>query len=194
MDLLDQYKEFHEDPKRFWGASFKRHGDLLKPYIGKFNIKTILDFGSGKGEQYTEKRLHWKYFNKIMPALYDPAVEGIDTLPKRNFNMVFSTDVLEHLEYEDLDETLEIIYSKATKFVYHGIANWETGRILDDGRDMHIIQEDINWWVDKIKPHITVPTLIFVETRRDKSIDYPKVRLPGRGKVYIENGEEIWLE
>lgn len=194
MDLIDQYKKLHEDPKRFWGASFNRHGDLLRPYIKKYGIESILDFGSGKGDQYKEQGLHRKYFHGIKPRLYDPAVEGINKLPKKSFDMVFSTDVLEHLEYEDLDATLNLIYSRATKFVYHGIANWETGRLLDDGRDMHIIQEDIHWWVDKIKPFSAVPTLIFVQTRRDKSIKESKVKLPGHGKVLIENGVETWLE
>jgi len=194
MDLIDSYKEQHKNPQRYWGASFKRHGLLLKPQIRSRNIKTILDFGSGKGLQYKARDQHHDYLWGIFPTLYDPAVKGIDKLPQGTFDAVINTDVLEHIEESNIDETLKVIYSKATKFVYHGIANWATGRLLEDGRDVHVIQKDINWWINKIKPYAHIPTLIWVATRRDKTITDKKVFKEGHGIVLLENGIEQKIE
>ena len=177
MDIIEDYKEQHKNPQRYWGASFKRHGKLLQPEIRRRKINSILDFGSGKGKQYTSRNLHELYLWGIMPSLYDPAVQGIDTVPSGTFDAVINTDVLEHIEEDQLDSVLELIYKKANKFAYHGIANWATGRYLADGRDVHLIQEDIDWWVNKIKPHATVPTLVWVATRKGMS---------GNGIVLIE--------
>jgi len=187
MNLISEYKWQHQDPKRYRGASLKRHGPLLRPHIKKRKITSILDFGSGKGFQYKERLQHEEFFGGILPTLYDPAVEGIDVLPNKMFDAVINTDVLEHIEDFELDKTLETIYSKANKFVYHGIANWATGRKLKDGRDVHVIQENIEWWVNRIKPFVNVPTLIWVATRRDKTITDKKVPKEGHGIVLIEN-------
>ena len=60
------------------------------------------------------------------------------------------TDVLEHIEEENLDAVISEIYSKADKFVYLGICNSPANSILPDGRNAHVTQKELDWWLEKI--------------------------------------------
>jgi hypothetical protein len=104
-----------------------------------------------------------------MPALYDPAVKEYSKMPKGTFDSVISTDVLEHIEEEDLDQVLEEIYSKADKFVYLGICNSPAEAILLDGRNAHVTIQSIDWWVDKVLPHANTFTVLHVYGKQGKS-------------------------
>jgi len=100
MSNLAFYKQMHAKGK-FPGHSTEKWSDQIAEIIKEFNIKTILDFGSGKGMQYTELKLHEKW-GVEMPTLYDPAVPGLDKIPNimLPFDMVICCDVLERGDEE----------------------------------------------------------------------------------------------
>lgn len=113
----------------------------LDNFIKKINPDSILDFGCGKGnvvETLKEKYPDIEVFG------YDPAN------PKYNkevpcVDMVISTDVLEHVELEHIEETIEMLSLKG-KFHYHLISCAPAKLILPDGRNAHLIQEGPDWW------------------------------------------------
>lgn len=118
--------------------------DFLEQYIQDKQPSTILDFGCGKGnlvdtlqEKYPFRNIHG----------FDPANPDFD-IPLKKVDMIVSTDVLEHIEPNLIDETLKEIYDHS-KFVYHLISCAPAKLILPDGRNAHLIQQTPTWWKQK---------------------------------------------
>lgn len=162
MKLIDQYKELHKDKDLYTGSALEIHAQSIKQGLAITGSNSILDFGCGKGIQYSKENLHTEYFFGIMPSLYDPGVEEYSKLPKGNFDAVISTDVLEHIEEEDVDAFIKQLFSKAEKFVYLGICNKPANSILPDGRNAHVTLKSFDWWLDKILPYADVYTMVYV--------------------------------
>jgi len=158
--LIEQYKEMHEDESIFTGDSLSQHGTSIKQLIDHCGAKTLLDFGCGKGYQYTKLNLHNTYFNGIMPSLYDPGTK-YNEFPEGNFDGVICTDVLEHIEEENLDEVLAQIFSKANTFVYLGVCTVPALAILPDGRNAHVTIKPFEWWLEKVLPFATIGTQLY---------------------------------
>ena len=70
---------------------------------------------------------------------YDPVTSPID-LPKKA-DLVYSSDVLEHIEPDQLESVLNNLYSIADKYQYHLIACHPAKKKLSDGRNAHLIIE-----------------------------------------------------
>tara|TARA_Y100001951_G_scaffold94923_1_gene91856 strand:+ start:269 stop:805 length:537 start_codon:yes stop_codon:yes gene_type:complete len=138
-------------------------GDMLFPnleYIVKLieltQAKSLLDFGCGKGKQYSgwgELTAHITL--GMMPALYDPGVKEFEKVPEGKFDGVYSTDVMEHIPKEELSDALEIIFNKASKFVFLAICTQPAMQLLPNGENAHCTLEPIEWWkeiVEKYRP------------------------------------------
>lgn len=161
-NLIDQYKEMHKDENLYAGSSTQIHKEFIRQFLIELDCKSILDYGCGKAIQYHKEKLHESHFLGIMPALYDPAVEQYSVLPEGTFDAVICTDVLEHIEEEDVGSVIKEIYSKADKFVYLGISNEPASSILPDGRNAHVTQKSLDWWVEQTLPYADKFTLMYV--------------------------------
>ncbi len=177
-NLVDQYKEMHKDENLYAGSSTKIHKDFISQFLLELNCKSILDYGCGKAIQYYKEKIHETHFFGIMPSLYDPAVQQYSKIPEGTFDAVICTDVLEHIEEDELDSVLAEIYSKADKFVYLGIANTPASSFLPDGRNAHVTIKSLDWWVQKVLPYSNVFTLMYVYGN-------------GHGKATLKNCEVI---
>ena len=93
-EWIEQYKQYHaEQNTNYPGNNLKPQLHHIKDLVLDTKAETLLDYGCGKGLQYTK----WKHHEDlgIMPALYDPAVPEYENLPDGPFHGVLSTDVLE---------------------------------------------------------------------------------------------------
>ena len=160
--MIELYKEIHETQDVYNGSALILHAQSIKDIIGMFNIKNMLDYGCGKGKQYSEEKIHEEYFRNIQPAMYDPAVNQFSEIPKGKFDLVICTDVLEHISEEDLDTFLKELYSKADTAVYLGICNIPANTFLSDGRNSHVTLKSFDWWVEKILPFAKIWTQVYV--------------------------------
>jgi hypothetical protein len=120
--------------------------NIVDTIINKYNINSILDFGCGKG--LTSNTIKNTYPN-INLFSYDPVTSPI-ILPDA-VDLIYSSDVLEHVEPELLDETLHDLCNRATRYQYHLIACHPAKKSLSDGRNAHLIIENPKWWKHKIK-------------------------------------------
>lgn len=120
----------------------------IPPYLAEFikekKPKSILDFGCGKGNLV--KILSESYTN-ITISGYDPANPVYD-VPLSIVDMIISTDVLEHVEPENIDDVVKLLYDNAS-LQYHLISCAPAKLILPDGRNAHLIQETPEWWRNK---------------------------------------------
>jgi hypothetical protein len=109
---IEQYKQYHAELNtNYPGNNLKPQLQHIKDLVQDTKAKTLLDFGCGKGLQYTKYKHHEEW--GVMPALYDPGVPEYDTLPEGKFDGVYSTDVMEHIPKEHLPEVFNNIYSYA---------------------------------------------------------------------------------
>ena len=85
--------EFQKNNPNIWaGYDTVKYQKQIKDLVLRYNAKTILDYGCGKGLQYTEplpyalgdEEPEWTTFDKWLGVevyKYDPCVEGLDTPP-----------------------------------------------------------------------------------------------------------------
>lgn len=139
---LETQVALHAMPEGYGGKG-KRWAETVIALIRHFDAWSVLDYGCGRGT--LAERLKLAGLPAIRIAEYDPAVRGKDK-PPMFADLVTSTDVLEHIEPDRLDAVLEHLHMltrKAALFVVHtGPAN----KLLGDGRNAHLIQEDADWW------------------------------------------------
>ena len=141
-EYLKELERLHSKSKFGSGKSIPRP---VKELLDSGEIKSMLDFGSGKGltsdairEQYPDIELY----------TYDPVTSPIE-LPEA-VDLVYSSDVLEHVEPTLLDETLQDLFNRAQKYQYHLIACHPAKKVLSDGRNAHLIIEQPKWWKRKL--------------------------------------------
>lgn len=142
-DYKKDLKKLHENKAFGDRAEIAKEVDRC---IEEYNIKSILDFGCGKGNVMNALMVKYPY---IQVYGYDPGREGYDKLPD-NVDMIISTDVLEHIEPELLDETIKDLGRRTNKVMYHLIACHKSKKSLPDGRNAHLIVEKPDWWQNKL--------------------------------------------
>lgn len=130
------------------------HGfvDRATQLVSDYKARSLLDYGCGKGTLKTS-------LAKICPNLdireYDPAIPGKTRQPAPA-DVVFSTDVMEHIEPDYIDTVLAHIADLTQKVAWLYISVVPAVKTLPDGRNAHLIVKPAEWWVSKISEHMTV--------------------------------------
>ena len=151
---IEEYKKYHaENETNYPGNNLKPQLHHIKDLVQDTKAETLLDYGCGKGLQYTE----WKHHEElgVMPTLYDPAVPEYQKLPEGSFHGIYSTDVMEHIPKEQLPETFEYIFSRAERFVFLAICTKPAIAVLPNGENAHCTVEPIGFretMIDKYAP------------------------------------------
>ena len=135
---------------------------ILTDFLAKHTVNSILDFGCGKGTPLDMLK------SDIMDIYsYDPITHPIE-LPEA-VDLVYSRDVLEHIEPEQIDTVLEKLFAIGTRYQHHFIACHPAKKRLSDGRNAHLIIEEPKWWKDKIE-QIPGWKIIFENTKGPKPL------------------------
>lgn len=140
-----QLKKLHSQKENFGNRVIIP--DLLKELIEFEKINSILDFGCGKG--FLSKEIKIQYPESVVYS-WDPAFNNEEELPE-SVDLVITTDVLEHIEFENLNNTLLKLKKISTRFQYHLIACHKAVTILPDGRNAHLIIKTPDWWQDSLR-------------------------------------------
>lgn len=124
-----------------WGRSGLRNfGDRVKTFLGNHpEIKTVLDFGAGQCSLGNSiEGFEW--------TNYDPGIPGIDVLPNGNFDIILSSDVMEHIEPEHVGSVIRWLHQHSKYYQYHLIACDPCKSVLPDGRNAHLTVREPEWW------------------------------------------------
>lgn len=152
-DILEHsnklYKQLHQDPLLFRGASLKTHVHDIGKIIQDSNIKSLLDYGCGKAMTHTDYNLRklWRLDNV---GLFDPGVEQYWNKPEGQFDMTICIDVMEHVPPECVDDVLADIASYTKKIAVFSISTRPAGKKLPDGRNAHLTVKPAHWWKKKL--------------------------------------------
>lgn len=129
-----------------YGAGGAENADRVREIVKKYNIKNILDYGCGKAD-----------LSQVIPNVtnYDPAIKEYGNEPGPA-DLVICTDVLEHIEPEYLDNVLDHLCTLTKKMIFISVATRPAKKILTDGRNAHLIQEQIEWWMPKLRKRFKI--------------------------------------
>jgi hypothetical protein len=162
--VTDEYKALlkqthaQANPKKPWGLSGGRNfGSRVVEFLEKRpEIKTVLDYGAGQRTLEKFVKANCSRYSELVWTNYDPGIDGIDTLPEEKFDLIVSSDVLEHVEPEQLPQVLKYLYEHNKYYQYHLIACDPCGSKLPDGRNAHLIVEHPDWWAHQFRDHGTI--------------------------------------
>lgn len=151
MLISDEYREMqktlHENPE--YGVSSVLYAPVVDLVISQHQIKEILDYGAGKC------RLRDALENKIDYYPYEPSNSEWSATPEPR-ELVACIDVLEHIEPECLDDVLDDLRRCVLKYGIFTIHTKPAQKILPDGRNAHLIQEQPDWWKEKLNKRFTI--------------------------------------
>ena len=165
-ELQTMYRQLHEGgetklglppEQTFNGMSLMPQLQRIKELLDLTGARTVLDYGSGKGQQYgslvlkdAAKGVTYKnvieYWGVDDVHCYDPCYQPFNTLPQGRFDAVISTDVLEHCPEQDVPWIIDEIFSYAERCVYANIACYPAKKHLPNGENAHCTIKPPSWW------------------------------------------------
>ena len=181
QELVALYRTMHIEGEQFLnvppeetfpGFNLLREAPRIKRLIQLTASETILDYGSGKGQQYEVSPVliageKWpsvvEYWDISEVQCYDPAYLPFSTVPTQPFDGVVSTDVLEHCPEEDIHWILDEMFCLAKNFVYANIACYPAKTRLPTGENAHCTIKDPTWWQEHIRAVIAVHPNVLCE-------------------------------
>lgn len=140
---LEQQKKLHENDN--YGVASVQYAPLVSQIVNTLGVQHLLDWGCGKGRLFQ----NLKADHKMKLQAYDPAVERFSAQPVPA-EMVTCIDVLEHIEPDKLDETLDELASLSEVLIFLTVHTGPAVKVLDDGRNAHLTQQPIQWWLPRI--------------------------------------------
>ena len=147
MLITDEYKKLqahmHEQCPEY-GVSGQRHIDFVRHLSEQIGSRDILDYGCGKCT--LQKGLPFPIQN------YDPCIAEHIKEPKPA-DIVVCTDVLEHIEYDCLPYVLADLHRLTKQVLFATVAMRPAKKVLPDGRNAHLIQENSIWWLKRLMEH-----------------------------------------
>lgn len=141
-----------------YGVASLKFAPLVAKLIAGAGIKTVLDFGAGKGRLADGLAEHLPAEAEVGMTRYDPAIPAWSAMPDGRFDLVCCIDVLEHIEPQYLDDVLDALVSKTGRFGFLTVHTGPAVKVLDDGRNAHLIQKTPRWWLPKIMARWQVAT------------------------------------
>ena len=145
QDYLALQRTLHED--KGYGTSGHKYAEVVREISNLLQTQDILDYGCGK--RTLEAALGFPIQN------YDPCIPGLDT-PPRPSDLVVCTDCCEHIEPDYLDNVLDDLERVTLRFLMVVVVNRAAKKILPDGRNAHLIQEPLSWWIPKFEARFSI--------------------------------------
>lgn len=119
-DLIPRYREMAATGEQFFGLSVLQHVASIKKLARSVGAKSMLDYGCGRGDAYrSPHKLHRQIgISRLAVRLYDPAFPQHDRPPQGRWDLVVSSDVLEHVPAGDVEAFLRTVFNHARKAVW----------------------------------------------------------------------------
>ena len=206
-DYRQQLQEKHASDGT-WGNTSLMHYDTILQLIDRHNIKSVLDYGCGKGmigQRFREEQKQsGNKYASVQFFEYDPGIPGKDDMSTKG-ELLINTDVLEHIEPEYLDQVLSDMAARAQKVAFLVISCVPALHHLPDGRNAHLIIQPADWWIAKLGQYFKITIaqpvggdlyvvadrklqsslLTSISQDKSKHNEYKKLK---QAQIYIEQG------
>ena len=140
-----QQQAMHNNPKINYGTAAEAYGETVAEMIDLLEIDSVLDYGAGRNLSLQKNLNPTRAFKY---QAYDPGVPEYAGEPKPA-EMVVCIDVLEHIEPDLLDNVLDHLEQLTEKVLFCTVHTGPAGKLLPDGRNAHLIQKPVEWWLPK---------------------------------------------
>lgn len=138
-----------------YGTASIAYAPLVSQIIERMGVTHVLDYGCGS---LTNLAKHLKVKSTLTYQAYDPGVPQFATAPLPA-QMVACIDVLEHIEPDLLDNVLDDLQRLTEGIAFLTVHTGPAVKILSDGRNAHLTQEPVQWWLPKLLSRWDVQTL-----------------------------------
>ena len=168
--ISDEYKaqirQMHQ--KKDWGKIGEQFAEAAAEIAKREGLKSILDYGCGKGRFADAMRARGYEVTN-----YDPAMPEFAAHPEPH-EFVTSFDVLEHIEPEHLEAVLVDLANLTQKLGMFTVATRPAAKHLPDGRNAHLIVEAMPWWIDRLSKHFRIAAVPGGDERQFVAFVEPK--------------------
>ena len=144
---LAQQKKLHENPD--YGTASVVYAPIVARVMNQYGIEQLLDYGAGKGRLGQTLIGQKLVDHRFILQQYEPTNPEWSDLPEP-MEMVACIDVLEHIEPELLDNVLDDLKRCAMSVGVFSVATEPAKKVLDDGRNAHLIVKPAAWWLPQI--------------------------------------------
>ena len=149
-DYLKLQKELHLNPN--CGVASLEFAPLVAQLAKQTNIQSISDYVAEK-KRLLEGLINIGFYpKKYYP--FDPSFPEYGEPQKAD--LVCCIDVLEHIEPTKLDLVLDEIATITTGLGFFTVHMGPAGKILSDGRNVHLIQKPTSFWLPKLCQYFNI--------------------------------------
>lgn len=138
--------QLHRDNLAY-GVGGGKYATIVLDIAKHLGTHSILDYGCGKS--FLAKEIPFPIWE------FDPAFPDKAQSP-RPADLVVCLDVLEHIEPDKLVWVLDDLRRCVKQAGYFVIHTGPSSKTLADGRNTHLIQENLWWWEKKLKKFFTI--------------------------------------
>jgi len=139
-----EQQKLHEDRPDYGAASVK-YAPIVSSIIEKLKVQQLLDYGCGKGRLFKNLNVG----HEMQLQAYDPGVPAFSGEPSPS-EMVACIDVLEHIEPEYLQDVIDDLERVTKEVLFASVHMGPAGKTLSDGRNAHLTQEPVMWWLPQL--------------------------------------------
>ena len=155
--ISDEYRrlqsELHRDPA--YGSASQEYAAVVAQVMKAMGTEELLDYGAGKGR--LGAALEDMFDRELTIHHYDPAIpEWSD--PPAPCRLVACIDVLEHIEPHLLDNVLDDLKRVTIGLGVFSVYIGPALKTLADGRNAHLIQQPVTWWLPKFMERFELRT------------------------------------
>lgn len=164
----------HQGSKTYSGSLMRPHVPYLERLILRLQVRSALDYGCGKGEQYLwrdpeegSRTVEERFGFDV--TKYDPCWPPFAAEPEGRFDLVICTHTISLIPIQDLKWAIRRLYGFATKavFIAEKIGERKKGEVVDPRT------RAIGWtaaqWLDQLAPFADErPEVVTVFSSRER--------------------------
>ena len=140
---------------RTFGSAGRTFGLMVSEIVRKAGITHLLDYGCGK---MLLRDVIKNPPEGFMYQAYDPGIPDLAD-PPSPAEMVVCLDVLEHVEPDCVEEVLDHLEDLTQLILFATVCTGPAVKKLSDGRNAHLIQQPLEWWLPKIMERFDIQTV-----------------------------------
>jgi hypothetical protein len=135
-----------------YGTAALQYGEAVAALLASTGAASLLDYGCGSKRSLL-KALHLPA--DVVYEGYDPAIPEYAGEPCPA-ELVTCIDVLEHIEPALLDNVLDHLGALCDPYGFFTVHSGPAGKLLSDGRNAHLTQEEPAWWMPRFRQRFQV--------------------------------------
>lgn len=165
-----------------YGTAGAHYAPIVSEIINRLEVSHLLDYGCGSNLSLAKAL---KIKQRMTYQAYDPGVEKFSSAPVPA-QMVACVDVLEHIEPEHLDAVLDHLQQLTEGVLFASIHTGPAMKTLSDGRNAHLTQQPMQWWLPKLWERFDLHTVQVTSEHGFYVVAYAKA-----GAIEDASGERI---